>query len=39
MVLGPVQLLHKSGGRSGLWARQSQPSDAIDAASAAVTHG
>jgi cyclic pyranopterin phosphate synthase len=34
MVLGPVQLLRKSGGRSGLWARQNQPSDAGDAASA-----
>jgi cyclic pyranopterin phosphate synthase len=39
MVLGPVQLLRKSGGRSGLWARQIHQSDAIDAASAAVTHG
>jgi cyclic pyranopterin phosphate synthase len=36
MVLGPVQLLRKSGGRSGLWARQSQPSDASNAAA---SHG
>jgi hypothetical protein len=32
MVLGPVQLLRKSGGRSGVWARQSQSSDASNAA-------
>ena len=36
MVLGPVQLLRKSGGRSGVWARQSQPSDASNAAA---SHG
>jgi len=36
MVLGPVQLLRKSGGRSGLWARQSQSNDASNAAA---SHG
>jgi len=36
MVLGPVQLLSKSGGRSGIWARHSQPSDASNAAA---SHG
>ena len=40
MVLGPVQLLRKSGGRSGVWARQSQSSDASsDASNAAASHG
>ena len=40
MVLGPVQLLRKSGGRSWVWARQSQSSDASsDASNAAASHG
>jgi len=47
MVLGPVRLLRKSGGRSGPWARPTPSSATIDGASAAakaagnaaVTHG
>ena len=35
MVLGPVRLLRKSGGRSGPWARPTPSSAAIDGASAA----